>query len=82
MGQRTTAGGTVRLEAEATSPAQRPREVSGPRAALDSLGVHRDLRDSRTRTHTHTLHDPARWKVQHTGRHVLNGSRAPRRGLL
>ncbi|WP_159015192.1 hypothetical protein, partial [Streptomyces europaeiscabiei] len=28
------------------------------------------------------LHDPARWKNQHIGRHVLNGTGPPRRGLL
>ncbi|NEE43230.1 SfnB family sulfur acquisition oxidoreductase, partial [Streptomyces sp. SID8455] len=33
-------------------------EVSGTRAALDSLNLHRHWRDART----HTLHDPARWK--------------------
>ncbi|MFF5157384.1 SfnB family sulfur acquisition oxidoreductase [Streptomyces sp. NPDC000348] len=53
-------------------------EVSGTRSALDSLGLHRHWRDART----HTLHDPARWKVQHIGRYVLNGTRPPRHGLL
>ncbi|MEU6345948.1 SfnB family sulfur acquisition oxidoreductase [Streptomyces sp. NPDC046977] len=53
-------------------------EVSGTRSALDSLGLHRLWRDART----HTLHDPPRWKVQHIGRHVLNGTRPPRHGLL
>lgn len=53
-------------------------EVSGTRSALDSLGLHRLWRDART----HTLHDPARWKVQHIGRYVLNGTRPPRHGLL
>ncbi|MFC9681232.1 SfnB family sulfur acquisition oxidoreductase [Streptomyces sp. NPDC056948] len=53
-------------------------EVAGTRAALDSLGLHRHWRDART----HTLHDPARWKVQHIGRYVLNGTRPPRHGLL
>lgn len=53
-------------------------EVSGTRSALDSLGLNRHWRDART----HTLHDPARWKVQHIGRHVLNGTRPPRHGLL
>ncbi|MHC3472868.1 SfnB family sulfur acquisition oxidoreductase [Streptomyces sp. 7R007] len=53
-------------------------EVAGTRSALDSLGLHRHWRDART----HTLHDPARWKVQHIGRHVLNGTRPPRHGLL
>lgn len=53
-------------------------EVSGTRAALDSLNLHRHGRDART----HTLHDPARWKIQHLGRYVLNGTRPPRHGLL
>ncbi|MET7826086.1 SfnB family sulfur acquisition oxidoreductase [Streptomyces sp. NPDC102256] len=53
-------------------------EVAGTRAALDSLNLHRYWRDART----HTLHDPARWKIQHLGRHVLNGTRPPRHGLL
>ncbi|MCQ8192987.1 SfnB family sulfur acquisition oxidoreductase [Streptomyces rugosispiralis] len=53
-------------------------EVSGTRSALDALGLHRHWRDART----HTLHDPARWKIQHIGRYVLNGTRPPRHGLL
>ncbi|MFJ6213742.1 SfnB family sulfur acquisition oxidoreductase [Streptomyces sp. NPDC092296] len=53
-------------------------ELAGTRAALDGLGLHRYWRDART----HTLHDPARWKVQHIGRHLLNGTRPPRHGLL
>ncbi|MEU0585171.1 SfnB family sulfur acquisition oxidoreductase [Streptomyces sp. NPDC006132] len=53
-------------------------EVAGTRSALDSLGLHRHWRDART----HTLHDPTRWKVQHIGRYVLNGTRPPRHGLL
>ncbi|MET8009866.1 SfnB family sulfur acquisition oxidoreductase [Streptomyces sp. NPDC005271] len=53
-------------------------EVSGTRSALHSLGLHRHWRDART----HTLHDPARWKVQHIGRYVLNGTPPPRHGLL
>ncbi|GHH88602.1 SfnB family sulfur acquisition oxidoreductase [Streptomyces sulfonofaciens] len=53
-------------------------ELGGTRSALDSLRLHRHWRDART----HTLHDPARWKVQHLGRHVLNGTLPPRHGLL
>lgn len=53
-------------------------EVSGTRSALDSLNLHRRWRDART----HTLHDPTRWKIQHIGRYVLNGTRPPRHGLL
>jgi SfnB family sulfur acquisition oxidoreductase len=53
-------------------------EVSGTRSALNSRNLHRHWRDART----HTLHDPARWKIQHIGRYVLNGTRPPRHGLL
>ncbi|MFF4255030.1 SfnB family sulfur acquisition oxidoreductase [Streptomyces sp. NPDC001663] len=53
-------------------------EVSGTRSALNSLNLHRHWRDART----HTLHDPTRWKIQHIGRYVLNGTRPPRHGLL
>ncbi|GAB2881879.1 SfnB family sulfur acquisition oxidoreductase [Streptomyces mayteni] len=53
-------------------------EVAGTRAAADGLNLHRHWRDART----HTLHDPARWKVQHIGRHLLNGTPPPRHGLL
>ncbi|WP_405959559.1 SfnB family sulfur acquisition oxidoreductase [Streptomyces sp. NBC_00024] len=53
-------------------------EVSGTRSALNSANLHRYWRDART----HTLHDPARWKVQHIGRYVLNGTRPPGHGLL
>ncbi|MBZ4019045.1 SfnB family sulfur acquisition oxidoreductase [Streptomyces purpurogeneiscleroticus] len=53
-------------------------EMAGTRAALNGLNLHRHWRDART----HTLHDPVRWKVQHLGRYVLNGTRPPRHGLL
>ncbi|MFJ4655902.1 SfnB family sulfur acquisition oxidoreductase [Nocardia sp. NPDC088792] len=53
-------------------------EVSGTRSALDSLNLHRHWRNART----HTLHDPVRWKLQHIGRYVLNGTPPPRHGVL
>ncbi|MFI6512004.1 SfnB family sulfur acquisition oxidoreductase [Streptosporangium sp. NPDC050855] len=53
-------------------------ELGGTRAALDGLNLHRHWRNART----HTLHDPARWKVQHIGRYMLNGRLPPRHGLL
>ena len=53
-------------------------EVSGTRSALSSLHLDRYWRNART----HTLHDPVRWKVQHIGRYVLNGTLPPRHGLL
>lgn len=53
-------------------------EVAGTRSALDSLNLHRHWRNART----HTLHDPAAWKVQHLGRHVIDGTPPPNHGQL
>ncbi|MDX6742321.1 SfnB family sulfur acquisition oxidoreductase [Actinocorallia sp. A-T 12471] len=53
-------------------------ELAGTRGALAGLNLSRFWRDART----HTLHDPARWKVQHIGRHLLDGTAPPRHGLL
>ncbi|MFF8730999.1 SfnB family sulfur acquisition oxidoreductase [Streptomyces sp. NPDC015171] len=72
------AAAKVRAAEAAVEVASALFEVSGTRAALDSLNLHRHWRDART----HTLHDPVRWKIQHIGRYVLNGTRPPRHGLL
>ncbi|MEU6590139.1 SfnB family sulfur acquisition oxidoreductase [Streptomyces sp. NPDC046881] len=72
------AAARVRAAEAAVEVASALFEVSGTRAALNSLNLHRHWRDART----HTLHDPVRWKIQHIGRHVLNGTRPPRHGLL
>ncbi|MFB4274336.1 SfnB family sulfur acquisition oxidoreductase [Nonomuraea sp. MTCD27] len=53
-------------------------ELGGTRSSLDGLNLHRHWRNART----HTLHDPARWKIQHIGRYVLDGRFPPRHGLL
>ncbi len=53
-------------------------ELGGTRSSLDGLNLHRHWRNART----HTLHDPVRWKVQHIGRHALNGTPPPNHGLL
>lgn len=53
-------------------------EVAGTRAALDRLNLHRHWRNART----HTLHDPAAWKVQHLGRWVLDGTPPPNHGQI
>lgn len=53
-------------------------EVCGTRSALDSLNLHRHWRNART----HTLHDPAGWKVQHLGRYALDGALPPNHGQL
>jgi len=53
-------------------------EVAGTRSALDSLNLHRHWRNART----HTLHDPAGWKVQHLGRWAVEGRLPPNHGQL
>jgi SfnB family sulfur acquisition oxidoreductase len=53
-------------------------EVSGTRSTVDSENLHRHWRNART----HTVHDPVRWKVQHIGRYVLNGTYPPRNGQI
>ena len=53
-------------------------EVAGTRSALASLNLDRHWRNART----HTLHDPAAWKIQHLGRYALDGTLPPRHGQL
>ncbi len=53
-------------------------ELGGTRTAADSLNLSRYWRDART----HTLHDPVRWKIQHVGRWLLDGTPPPRHGQL
>ena len=58
--------------------ASRLFEVAGTRSALDSLNLNRHWRNART----HTLHDPAAWKVQHLGRWVVDRTLPPNHGQL
>jgi alkylation response protein AidB-like acyl-CoA dehydrogenase len=58
--------------------ASRLFEVAGNRSALDSLNLHRHWRNART----HTLHDPAAWKVQHLGGWALEGRYPPNHGQI
>ena len=53
-------------------------ELGGTRSVAESLNLSRFWRDART----HTLHDPTRWKVQHVGRWLLDGTPPPRHGTL
>ncbi|MFF0457145.1 SfnB family sulfur acquisition oxidoreductase [Nocardia africana] len=53
-------------------------EVSGTRSAAAELDLDRFWRNART----HTLHDPVRWKYQHIGRAVLNGTAPPLHGVI
>jgi SfnB family sulfur acquisition oxidoreductase len=66
---------TATVSIEVTS---RLLEVSGTRSALTSANLDRHWRNART----HTLHDPAAWKVQHLGRWAVDGTRPPRHGQL
>jgi SfnB family sulfur acquisition oxidoreductase len=58
--------------------ASRLFEVAGTRAALAAEPLDRHWRNART----HTLHDPAAWKIQHLGRWAVDGSLPPRNGQL
>jgi SfnB family sulfur acquisition oxidoreductase len=53
-------------------------EVAGTRSALAGLNLDRHWRNART----HTLHDPAAWKVQHLGRWAADHALPPRHGQL
>lgn len=53
-------------------------EVAGTRSALDRLNLNRHWRNART----HTLHDPAAWKVQHLGRYAVDGTLPPNHAQL
>lgn len=53
-------------------------ELCGTRSALAALALDRHWRNART----HTLHDPAAWKVQHLGRYAVDGTLPPRHGQL
>lgn len=52
--------------------------LAGTSATDERWNLHRHWRNART----HTLHDPARWKLHHVGNWVLNGVRPPNHGLL
>jgi SfnB family sulfur acquisition oxidoreductase len=64
--------------ATAVDVASRLFEVAGTRSALAALDLDRHWRNART----HTLHDPAAWKVQHLGRWSVDGALPPRHGQL
>lgn len=53
-------------------------EVAGTRSAAAHLNLDRHWRNART----HTLHDPAAWKVQHLGRWAVDGTAPPNHGQL
>jgi len=53
-------------------------EVAGTRSAVAGLGLDRHWRNART----HTLHDPAAWKVQHLGRWAVDGTPPPNHGQV
>jgi SfnB family sulfur acquisition oxidoreductase len=53
-------------------------EVAGTRSAAAKLNLDRHWRNART----HTLHDPAAWKVQHLGHWAIDGTLPPNHGQL
>lgn len=53
-------------------------QVAGTRSALAAQNLDRHWRNART----HTLHDPAAWKVHHLGRWAVSGVRPPRHGQI
>jgi SfnB family sulfur acquisition oxidoreductase len=53
-------------------------EVAGTRSVAGGLGLDRHWRNART----HTLHDPAAWKVQHLGRWAVDGTPPPNHGQV
>jgi alkylation response protein AidB-like acyl-CoA dehydrogenase len=53
-------------------------EVAGTRSAAAGLGLDRHWRNART----HTLHDPATWKIQRLGQWALDGTLPPNHGQL
>jgi SfnB family sulfur acquisition oxidoreductase len=53
-------------------------EVAGTRSAAAGTGLDRHWRNART----HTLHDPAAWKVQYLGRWAVDGTPPPNHGQL
>lgn len=66
---------TTKVSVEVTS---RLFEVAGTRAAVGKLALDRHWRNART----HTLHDPAAWKVHHLGRWAVDATAPPRHGQL
>lgn len=53
-------------------------EWMGAGGTARSLGLDRHWRNTRT----HSLHDPARWKIHHLGNYLLNGTLPPNSGIL
>ena len=74
----TTATAKVACARASTDAGSALFELGGTRSAAAGANLSRYWRDART----HTLHDPSRWKVQHIGRWVLDGTPPPRHGLL
>jgi SfnB family sulfur acquisition oxidoreductase len=64
--------------AAALAAGSRLFEVGGTRSAAAALNLDRHWRNART----HTLHDPAAWKVQHLGRWSIDAVLPPNHGQL
>jgi alkylation response protein AidB-like acyl-CoA dehydrogenase len=53
-------------------------ELTGTSGTDGVVNLDRHWRNVRV----HSLHDPARWKYVHLGKHTLHGARPPRLGLV
>ena len=75
LGVAAARASTAKVSVDVTS---RLLEVSGARSALSTTNLDRHWRNART----HTLHDPAAWKVQHLGRWAVDRTPPPRHGQI
>lgn len=73
-----TAAARAAAARAALEAAGRLFEVAGTRSAAADLGLDRHWRNART----HTLHDPAAWKIQHLGRWAIEQTLPPNNGQL
>lgn len=68
------AEGKALAQTVAVSIASDVIELAGANGTDESRALDRHWRNART----HTVHDPARWKLYHIGNHLLNGVAPPR----
>ncbi|WP_456696914.1 SfnB family sulfur acquisition oxidoreductase [Aeromicrobium sp. P5_D10] len=74
----SVAAARVASSRSAVDVSSRLFEVAGTRSALAGESLDRHWRNART----HTLHDPAAWKVHHLGRWAVDGTRPRPQGQL
>lgn len=77
-GSLAVAAARAATTAAALEAGSRLFEVAGTRSAAAGTGLDRHWRNART----HTLHDPAEWKIQHLGRWAVDGTPPPNHGQV